>query len=136
MTSSWELGRGTPSKIQSSAHLHVDGKSCSRQNISGALKRNAKNIHALGDSEHLNIPSVQKPRDAKLSWKHVIYTIFQEELFTVAAKLKALACIPSEVGSQAQQHVDGVNGIMSNKFGILELLDNAGQAVRSRLMFF
>lgn len=91
---------------------------------------------ALGATEHLNIPSVQKPRDAKLSWKHVIYTIFQEELFTVAAKLKALACTPSEVGSQAQQHVDGVNSIMSNKFGILELLDNAGQAVRSRLMFF
>lgn len=90
---------------------------------------------ALGDSEHLNIRVFRSPETPNCC-ENIIYTIFQEELFTVAAKLNALACIPSEVGSQAQQHVDGVNGIMSNKFGILELLDNAGQAVRSRLMFF
>ena len=52
-------------------------------------------------------------------WKYVIYSLFEAKIFTVAAKLKALAHTPPEVGAQACLCVEGVNNLFSNHFRIL-----------------
>ena len=45
---------------------------------------------------------VYKPRGPEVIWKDIIYTLFLKAIiFTVAAKLKVLACIRSDVGEQA-----------------------------------
>lgn len=51
---------------------------------------------------------IQKPWDPELILKMCHLDPFNVKLFTVAAKLKALACNPFEVGAQAGPHVEGV----------------------------
>ena len=57
-------------------------------------------------------PSLQNLWDPRLFWKGVIYTLFQAEVFTVAAKLKVLAHKPAEVGAPTQPHIEGVNNVI------------------------
>lgn len=71
------------------------------------------------------LPSVWKPWDPKLIWEDIIYTPFslKAEIFTVAAKLKALARALFEVGPRAWLHIEGVSDIFSDHlwlFGLQE----------------
>ena len=43
--------------------------------------------------------------------RHCFYSLLKAEIFTAAAQLKAVACLPSEVGSQAGPCAEGVNNI-------------------------
>ena len=113
---------------------------CWLQNIFGASQGNGVAESSFKDWKKKNPKTKQKwnkmaphsfsrmlqvSKDTKLIWKENIYTPLKAEIFTVVAKLKALACLP---------HITCVKNLFSNECGILCFSGDPRSAVWSHFM--